>query len=298
VNEQLEKPATESLAEQVKRDSCPLRRSFVQRSQLTDELTPLTRLLRTPGEAGGKGAGLRIGLYLSLIWICAREPYSTSRVAPYWAELLSREDPGGEGARAIRDCLHDLESRGLIELRAQKSRIEISLNLETSAPGAATPYRPPYGETAEPYLSIPRSFWTSGIAGQLSGAGAAMYLVALAMTRHDDPKFFITGEFFDDRFGISRSSRKRGLAELVKLGVLSVEILESPDLVTFRKMRRNLYTVAPAFLEPAPWIDPAEELRKAAAEKEKTAAENEKKRVDLAARLGIRLPKTTTKHPS
>ncbi len=246
---------TESLAEKVKRDSCPLRRSFVQRSADDEELTPLTRLLRTTGEAGGKGAGLRLTLLLSLIWLNAREPYSTTRVAPYWAELLGRDDPQGEGARAIRDCLHQLRDRRLIELHARGSRIEIVLNNELSKRGVEpAPYTPPYGK--EQYLSIPRAFWTSGVIGELSGAGVAMYLVALAHTTHDDPEFFLSGEHFESRYGISRSSRKRGLAELVAHGVLAVRVEEMIATTSFRRARRNLYTVDPAFLQPAPRPNP------------------------------------------
>jgi hypothetical protein len=246
----------ENLADEVRRDACPLRRSFVQRNEGDDSLTPMARLLRTQGEAGGRGAGLRLSLLLSLIWVCSKEPYTTSRVAPYWAELLGRPDPTDEGARAIRDCLHELRDRGLITLAARGSRIEIALHVETSAMATKpVPYLPPY--EIEPYLSIPRSFWSSGLAGELSGAGIAMYLVSLCMTRHDDPSFFLAGEFFDSRFGISRSSRKRGLAELVKHDVLTVKVEETVNLTTFRMARRNIYTVEEAFRQVPPREVPA-----------------------------------------
>ena len=45
------------LAYTVKRDACPLRRSFVEREAGSKELTPLSRLLRTQDALGGKGAG-------------------------------------------------------------------------------------------------------------------------------------------------------------------------------------------------------------------------------------------------
>lgn len=239
-----------SHAESVLRDSCPLRRSFVERAEGVEDPTPLARLLRTQGDVGGKGGGLRVSLLLSLIWLCAKQPYTTTRVAAYWAELLGRDDPREEGARVIRDCLHELRERGLIELAARGTRVEIALRIETSRPEASRPYIPPY--EFEPYLSIPRAFWATGLAGKLSGAGIAMYLVALAMTRHTDPDFFLSGEFFEERFGISRSSRKRGLAELIKHGALTVRSVESVDLATFRRVRRNVYTVTKEFLQPAP----------------------------------------------
>ncbi len=243
------------LASAVKRDACPLRRSFVEREEGDQQLTPLAKLLRTQDEVGGKGGGLRISLLMSIIWICARAPYSTTRVAPYWAELLGREDPREEGARTIRDCLHELSDRGFIALRPEGSRIEIVLKNESGQeqPLGLRQYRPPYG--LEPYLQVPRTFWTTGLVGRLSGAGVAMYLVSLALTRHDSTDFFIAGRFFEERFGISRSSRKRGLAELVHENVLTVESVESVDLVTFRRRRRNVYTVSDEFRQRAPWSE-------------------------------------------
>lgn len=258
------------LAEAVKRDACPLRRSFVERPDGSDEPTPLSALLRTQGDHGGKGAALRVSLLLSVLWLCAREPYTTARVAAYWAQLLEREDPREEGARAIRDCLHELEARGFIRLKADGSRVVIAPTMEdrTKVGGVVpAPYLPPYGQ-GQSYLTVPRAFWTEGLAGSLSGAGLAMYLVALAMTRHDSPEFYLVGSFFDARFGISRSSRKRGLSELVDRGVLSVRVEETVDLATFRKLRRNIYEVAPAYLQLPPRETPAAEVEEPTREEE------------------------------
>ena len=254
-----------SLAERVVRDACPLRRSFVERPEGATEPTPLSRLLRTQGDAGGKGGGLRVSLLLSLIWLCAKEPYTTARVAAYWAELIGRSDPRDEGARAIRDCLHELQERGVISLVARGPRVEIGLNSETSSVGHPRPYLPPYD--IEPYLPVPRTFWTRGLAGDLSGAGVAMYLVSHAMTRHDEPDFFLSGEFFEERFGISRSSKKRGLAELVKHGVLEVRSDSSIDIQTWRNIRRNIYSLHAAFMQPAPKDDPTKQPDSAGTEK-------------------------------
>ena len=240
------------LATRIKRDSCPIRRSFVEREDGDEFPTPLARLLRTRDNAGGRGGGVRLALLLSIIWVCAREPYTSRRVAAFWSELLGRDDPREEGARVIRDCLRELQHRGFIELVDAGQLREIIL-FDESRPSNAqkgpVPYKPPYGE--EPYLSVPRAFWAEGLAGALSGAAIAMYLVALALTKHDDGDFFISGSFFEGRFGISRSSRKRGLAELVDYGVLTVRRVEEPDAETHRIMRRNVYTVANRFRQPA-----------------------------------------------
>lgn len=249
---------TRKLARQISRDSCPLRRSFVERPEGDNTPTPMARLLRTRDNAGGRGGGVRLALLLSIIWVCAREPYTSRRVAPFWAELLGREDPRGEGARVIRDCLHELSHRGFIELIDGGQSNEIRLMNEsnpTTEQSSPEPYKPPYG--ADAYLSIPRTFWLEGVAGGLSGAGVAMYLVALSLTKPHSGDFFISGTFFDQRFGISRSSRKRGLAELVDWGVLTVRRVEEPDPETHRMMRRNIYTVADRFRQTAARPNPS-----------------------------------------
>jgi ribosomal protein S25 len=256
----------------VKRDTCPLRRSFVERPEGSDELTPLAALLRTTGQTGGKGGGLRIALLMSLIWVTARPPYSTSRVAPYWAELLGREDPDGVGARAIRDALHELADRGFVQLRSTGSRLEIILCNESqpqTADGEPIPYVPPYG--VDPYIPVPRSFWSRGLAAELSGAGIAMYLCALALTRSDSPTFFISGSYFEERYGISRSSRKRGLAELTERGVLTVTVEETLDFNTLRKVRRNIYRLAKPYQQPPAWSPPDADANSKAPQPKTTA---------------------------
>lgn len=200
---------------------------------------------------------------MTLIWVNARPPYSTARVASYWAELLGREDPEGDGARAVRDCLHELDDRGVIQLHSRGPRTEIHLRNESkplSDDGRANPYSPPYGEDA--YISVPRTFWTEGLCAKLSGAGVAMYLCALALTRSDQPEFFISARFFEESYGISRSSRKRGLAELTEHGVITTRVEEEAlDFETRRRIRRNIYRLTKTFRQPPAW-KPEEEPAK------------------------------------
>ncbi|SFA45140.1 hypothetical protein SAMN05444374_103228 [Rhodococcoides kroppenstedtii] len=247
----------ETLADAVKRDRCPLRRSFVERAEGDDTLTPLASLLRTQGASGGQGGALRIALLLSLIWVTARPPYTTTRVAAYWSGLVGRsDDPRSDGARAVRDALHELADRGALELHNVGPKLVIVLRDESRPVlnGEPNLYVPPYN--TEPYISVPRAFWTRGLAGDLSGAGIAMYLCSLALTRPDEPEFFIASSYFDERYGISRSSRKRGLSELVEKGVLTVRTEESQNPITYRTVRRNVYRLAKQFQQPEPWTPP------------------------------------------
>lgn len=248
----IERPT--SPIDSVRRDALPLRRAFVQRAEGIDTPTPMASLLRSTNNAGAGGGALRITLLMSLIWVSSRPPFTTSRVASYWAELVGHPDPRGEGARTIRDCLADLEQRRFISLISDGQRVTIVLNNEAGARSSEDDpirYTLPYENEA--YLQVPRAFWSSGLVGDLTGAGVAMYLIALALTRHELPKFYLSGEFFDAHFGISRSTRKRGLKELQDKGVLTVESVESLDFTTMRKRRRNVYTITNEFKQPAAW---------------------------------------------
>lgn len=271
---------TDSLVQTVKRDTCPLRRSFVERESGSELPTPLASLLRTQGAVGGRGGALRITLLMTLIWVNARPPYSTSRVAAFWAELLGREDPRGEGARVIRDALHELADREFVELHSSGGKTTITMRNESrpvDADGVPAAYEPPYGKEA--YLPVPRVFWSEGLAGNLSGAGVAMYLCALALTRSDDPEFFISASHFEDRYGISRSSRKRGLAELAEHGVLTVRLEEEIDDATFRKVRRNVYRLTKKYRQPEAWVDPTEAQNDAVAKLKRATPQTRKKKI-------------------
>jgi len=98
-----------------------------------------------------------------------------------------------------------------------------------------------------------------------------MYLCALALTRSDDPEFFISTAFFEDQYGISRSSRKRGLAELMQREVLTVRVEETVDARTFRRVRRNIYRLTKRYRLPEPWTGAEAEGTKSPPEKQEEA---------------------------
>lgn len=66
--------------------------------------------------------------------------------------------------------------------------------------------------------------------GKLSGPGLAMYLVAFAHCGWTDPEFWINSAHFRDQFGLSETTRKKGLADLVDPG-RRVEVLSGRSIL-------------------------------------------------------------------
>lgn len=232
----------------IKRFSAPVRRAFVEQPE--DGKSALASLLsgaNASGGGGGRGGRLRIALLLTLIWVIAKEPYTSGRVARSWAELLDLPDPEGTGARAIRDTLDELEERGFVRTAtADAGRPEVELLLEL---GTRKGYRHPDPALNEPYFRVPRSLWESGLIGKLSGRALAMYLVCLSIGGWSSREFWINGSLVASRYGLGETTRKRGLKELVDLGVLlsrtaPVELGHDAGGRTFV---RNIYTINSAF---------------------------------------------------
>jgi len=236
-----------------KRSGAPIRRGFIER--VDSDPSPLGQLLSGTNASrggGGRGGRLRIALLITLIWQLAKSPHSTTRPARYWAELLELEDPETAGARSIRNTLHELERRGFIrsEGRGPGQTPTIFLLDETLQ---KVDYRLPYlqaqdegpsGKTS--YFRVPESFWAKHLAANLSGAGLAMYLIAMARAGWgDNHSFWLSPKHFRETYGLGDSTRKKGLKELVEIGVLTHQLhsLDHMGQTGHRRRLRSVYTV-------------------------------------------------------
>lgn len=231
----------------------PIRRDFIEKPE--EGSSPLSQLLSGAKAAkggGGRGGRLRVALLLTLIWQLARSPHTTIRPARYWADLLELEDPDKAGARAIRSTLLELERRGFIrtEDRGPGKVPEIILMNESLS---KTDYKLPYLQAIEEgkdgdtsYFRVPESFWASGLSAKLSGAGLAMYLIAMSRAGWgNEPSFWISPAQFRSQYGLGESSRKKGLRELVDLGVVTHELrsIDRSGHAGYRRFQRSVYTV-------------------------------------------------------
>jgi len=235
----------------------PIRRHFIERSGQTP--SPLSLLLSGSNASrggGGRGGRLRVALVLTLIWRLAKSPHTTIRPARYWAEILQLDDPEKAGARAVRNTLLELERRGFIrtEDRGPGKMPEIILRDETLR---NVDYKLPYLQAVEEgeagdtsYFRVPESFWATGLCAKLSGAGLAMYLIAISRAGWgDDPSFWISPSRFSEEYGLGDSTRKKGLKELIEHGVVTKELrsIDRSGKEGHRRFQRSVYTVVANF---------------------------------------------------
>lgn len=235
----------------------PVRRDFIERSDSAN--SPLSQLLsgaNTSRGGGGRGGRLRVALVLTLLWQLARSPHTTIRPARYWADLLQLEAPDSSGARTIRSTLLELERRGFIrtEERGPGKVPEIIL-MDESLRGVD--YKLPYVQAMEEgrdgdtsYFRVPESFWASGLYAKLSGAGLAMYLIAMSRAGWgNQPSFWISPTQFKAQYGLGDSTRKKGLKELVDAGVVTQELrsIDRDGHSGYRRFQRSVYTVVAGY---------------------------------------------------
>jgi hypothetical protein len=239
-----------------------VRNTFIGRSPGAepDDPTPipLAGLLRPP-----KASGLRLRLYLALLWFAGGgdERHSVTIPARAWAELLDLPEPEGRGDRSVRAAVDALERANLVRTRRETGRpTEIVLLRED---GTGQPYTHP-GEAAaaakeegeadpsEFYVQLPPGFWTQGWALTLSTPALALLLVLLVITRNGERKRrWISPEQARDRFGLSQDTWSRGVAELVRLGLLEVHKRPVSEDFGWRRVR-NTYTLLTDRLEAKP----------------------------------------------
>lgn len=247
----------EAERDRIKRASVAVRRSFVEKEG--DRKSPLGSLLSsTASSGGGRGGRLRVALLMTLLWVIASGDFTSIRVSRYWSSVLGMPDPDGLGARAVLDTLHELEARGFVGLEETRNgSLKITLLEETGSgraytfpdPKTTNPVREFAGERKDSYFRIPRSLWDSGMIQNMSGRALAMYLIVLSLAGYDNRQFWINATLFNERYGLGETTRKRGMKELVDLGVLDVAFVSrsAPGDATGRSFRRNVYEIHPAF---------------------------------------------------
>lgn len=225
------------------RIGAPVRRAFVLKTESGP--SPLVRLLnQRNGKSGGPGGGLRVQLYLSLLWVCASSPYQTDRPSRVWAQLLSLKDPETNGTRRIRAALKELHERKFVRQEMTKPAPTIHL---LSDLGDGSEYVPPgiaIGEAAEEaksqheYFRVPNAIWTDGYISDMDGPAIAMFLVLLAESRGIDKKVWISPRALEELYGISPSTRTKGISRLQDLGLITVEKQSLEAQATFSPSRQ------------------------------------------------------------
>lgn len=210
----------------------PVRTIFVSDQRV--ERPPLARLLSgTERGGGGRGGQLRAKLYLSLLWICAKQPYDVARPARAWAALLGLPEHETRGVRRVHQAFKDLEERGFVTVEDRigfPSRVTL-----LSDSGDRTPFRPAPDTYSQQqrlnasddvlrlhqYFRVPSTLWTSGQIGHLKGPGLAMLLALLSEQRGSTAGVWISPERARERFSLATSTRREGLDQLRALDLIT-----------------------------------------------------------------------------
>lgn len=251
--------AAEAVAKRVNDRAAQVRRGFIERVDLADDITPLAQLLR-----GGRGGAVRLKLYLSLLWFAAGPPYAVMYPTRAWATLLGLPEPETNGARRIADALTWLERNGFVRVDpvpGRPSRVTLLNELGTGAPyevpGAAynrliTLKKANVFDAgleddlyANRYVRVPATFWTSGALAALSGAAVAMFLVLLCELVANEPGTpqWLSPAIASKRYLLSEDTRSAGLRELTTTGITTMTRQSiNRDVFDFRRLR-NVYTL-------------------------------------------------------
>ena len=243
------------------RTGAPVRRSFLLTSD--GQPSPLSSLIRSKtGSRGGRnGARTRLALLLTLLWVCAKPTYGQDGTATYrthrpssqLAELIGFEHTGKSSSalrassEAVDRALHDLQGRGYLQISsggAGQRREVVLLREDLTGSG----YSVPSGGD-DSYIRVPEHLWRTGTLSELNAPGIAMLLVALELTKTAQQALILTESFVKERYGLSNSTRRRGLEELVSLGVLDcTQRRERADGEDGKIRSLNVYTMNENYL--------------------------------------------------
>jgi hypothetical protein len=238
-----------ALDARLQRKAVPVRAAFIS-SPSAAELPAMTRLLR-----GGRGGEVKLKLLLSMIWVAAAEPFDVTHPARAWAQLIGLPDPESKGAARVNAASRRLVEAGFlaVEKRPGKPsrlilRNETGTGLDYEHPGAAWELVKDADQRARRrtprYVNIPKEFWTRGWVATLGGPAVAMLLILMESSRgRPMVDLWFAPSVASTRYGLNEATRKKGLDELEKRGLITTysAIVRRDPLSIHR--RRNTYTV-------------------------------------------------------
>ncbi len=225
----------------------PLRDAFFLTPRGDDVHHPLASLMNArSGSGGGRGGKTRVLLYLSLLWVAGGGDHSTTRPASFWADLLGLPDPGGAGSRAVRSNWDELEHRGFVAIERIGVSGDTPIIRALMETGSGEPYAIPTGEDGDTYRRIPEAAWRALFhADDLTGPGLCMYLISLRT--HGQARGYpltFPRAYFRRAYGLSESTRKAGLRNLVDIGALEEQgISVETGAAGARRRGRTQYTL-------------------------------------------------------
>ncbi|WP_404352319.1 hypothetical protein LG324_05250 [Phycicoccus jejuensis] len=218
-------------------DALDVLRSAVERSKRHSTVQLPIDFVRDPSEgdtplhqigSDGRGQGLRLKLYLSMVMLATKEP---RQLRPYpasaYATMLSIPDPAGQGARRVNQAQRWLRDAGFIQ------RVENG----THPPHVTILPLPELGDWGGRWITLPLDLWSNGWIHVMSGRALSIYVVLRELTggRPD-------GSAADGRrkrqYCLSDETWARGAKDLQEIGLLRVmRIVDATDPFARRQPR-------------------------------------------------------------
>lgn len=209
-----------SMSNNSRREEIPIRSRFIRDVGSENGGVANTALKRVVETGGRDGIALR--LYLALVWRASAEPYTSDIAASKWGELLALDLPETTYARRVNRAIGCLEAANLIKVDRCRGKTSVITLLDESGNGRKY-VRPRTGKTPETrWIKIPVRLWQEDAFYDLKTPGLAMLLAILAEKQSDDPVWWSVNKF-QERIGISQSTRSRGVKELKTAGWVHVQ---------------------------------------------------------------------------
>ena len=220
-----------------RRSTVQIPESFARITEATQTSTPLSRLF-LQGEAPLK-------LYLTLLLLTRKSPHELFRpkADPFWANLFGFEErtearpAPGAGTRRVKRALAALE-RGW-----DPDGPRIVRTVERGR-GPVLRVVHPEGAVVTPYITLPLELWSRGWINVMSARALYVYVCLRLMfvsKGATDPVYVSRWE--RERFAAEDDTWQRGVAELVRLGLLrkSREVVAADGWSHDRRPRNVLY---------------------------------------------------------
>lgn len=164
-----------------------------------------------------------------------REPLA----AAVWIRALTAPGEPPWSTTTLSRAWSHLEEMELITARREKRAKWVAPCRED---GTGVPYERPGGRSGREnhYFILPDSFWHSGLFGELSLPGLAMFLLFLKET-NNEPDFKISADRVEDWYGISRRSAQNGIENLEANAVLLKRHVSEPEPLSASGYTTRIY---------------------------------------------------------
>ncbi|MGY6657639.1 hypothetical protein ACXIZN_36310 [Amycolatopsis sp. TRM77291] len=222
-----------------------IRKAFIQQGGRGRHARPgpLAKLVRNSDHTA-------LNAYLFARMLGSSAPWDVQLDASVWVLALNLEDRTPTAAKSlVSKALRRLEDDKLIT-RSRAGRKSVVYPMHES--GNGDPYTEITGESDDPYLQLPLTYWTNDWHRKLMLPGLAMLLIALDEKR----QFWLPADDVHEWYGISASTANRGYLELEEHGLLASRYRKvrneySADGLERRLMRRLTGDFAKPAKKPA-----------------------------------------------